>query len=404
MSSSNVPDITWTAAGLIIPTDAEILTGVQADINQAFGGNLNPALSTPQGQLASSTAAIVSDKNAAVAYITNQVDPQYAQDRFQDAIGRIYFLTRNPATATAVQCTLTGLAGAVIPAGTFAQDTNQNTYAATEDITIGSGGTVTGEFQNILTGPIPCPPGTLTQVYQAIPGWDAITNATAGTLGQNVESRADFEFRRKNSVAVNAHGSNQAVYGAVFSVADVLDVYVIDNPTSATVNTGATNYPMLPHSLYVAVVGGLAADIATAIWTKKDLGCDTNGNTSVTVVDESGYSYPQPSYNIKFEIPAYLPILFAVNIVNNPLLPANITSLIQTQILAQFNGTNGGLRERIGGEIFASRYYGPVALADPNVSILSILIGTTEATLNSALVGIDQAPTVSASNIVVNLI
>jgi len=404
MCPSSVPELSWTPAGLVLPLETDILAGVQADINAAFGGVLNPGLSTPQGQLASSEAAIIADKNSQIAYITNQVDPQYAQDRFQDAIGRIYFLTRNPATATAVQCVLTGLVGAVIPAGTFAQDTNGNTYAATQTITIGAAGTVVGEFQNIVTGPIPCPAGTLTQVYQAIPGWDKINNLSAGVIGQNVESRSDFELRRSNSVAANAHGSVQAVYGAVFSVTGVLDAYVLDNPSSVPLIVGPTNYTLLPHSLYVAAVGGIAADIANAIWTKKDIGCDTNGNTTVVVVDPSGYSNPKPSYNVKFEVPTPLPILFAVNIANSPLLPANIASLVQAQIIAQFNGTNGNLRERIGGEIFVSRYYGPVSSADPNVSVVSIQIGTSTANLNTLQVGIDQVPIVNTSNIAVTLV
>ena len=404
MCPSSVPELSWNPAGLVLPLETDILAGVQADINAAFGGVLNPGLSTPQGQLASSEAAIIADKNSQIAYITAQVDPQYAQDRFQDAIGRIYFLTRNPATATAVQCVLTGLVGAVIPAGTFAQDTSGNTYAATQTITIGAAGTVVGEFQNIVTGPVPCPAGTLTQVYQSIPGWDKINNPAAGTIGQNVESRADFEFRRKNSVAVNAHGSLPSIYGAVFAVANVLDVYALENPASTPLIVGPTNYSLLPHSLYIAVVGGASADIAEAIWTKKDVGCDTNGNTTVVVVDPSGGSLPYPTYNIKFQIPTAIPILFAVSIANNSLLPANIAALIQTQIIAQFNGTNGSLRERIGAEIFASRYYGPVSQADPNVSVVSIQVGSTTANQNTLQVGIDQAPVINASNIVVTLV
>ena len=87
--STNVPSIVWTPEGIILPTDAEILSGIQADINQSFGGGVNPSLSTPQGQIASSDAAIIADKNSAIAYIANKVDPLYAQGRFQDAIGRI---------------------------------------------------------------------------------------------------------------------------------------------------------------------------------------------------------------------------------------------------------------------------------------------------------------------------
>lgn len=404
MSLSSVPKIQFTAAGLVIPAETDILAGVQADMNAAFGGGLNPALETPQGQLASSQAAVIGDKNNEVALIVNQVDPQYAADRFQDAIGRIYFLTRKPATPTAVTATLGGIAGTVIPAGTFAQDTDGNTYALSGAATIGPTGTVDADFQNIQTGPIPCAAGTLTSVYQAVPGWDTITNAADGTMGANVESRSDFEYRRKNSVALNGKGTPQAIYAEVFALADVLDVYVKDNPTNATVNTGSTNYPIAAHSIYVAAVGGTDVEVATAIWRKKDVGCDYNGNTSVTIVDDSGYSYPQPTYTVKFERPAALPVLFAVSLVNDPSLPSDIVQRVKDAIIARFNGTDGTVRERIGALILASRYYVAVVGVASNVSLISVLIGTVTATLSQITVGIDQKPTLSAADIAVTLV
>lgn len=401
---SSVPKIEFTAAGLVVPTETAILAGVQADMNAAFGGGLNQALETPQGQLASSQTAVIGDKNNEVVLIVNQIDPQYADGRFQDAIGRIYFLTRKPATPTAVTATLTGIAGTVVPAGTLAQDTSGNTYACSGNATIGVGGTVDAEFQNIVTGPIPCAAGTLTQVYQAVAGWDAITNAADGTMGSDVESRTDFEYRRKNSVALNGRSTPNAIYAAVFDVDDVLDVYVIDNPTGSVVDTGATDYPVAAHSVYVAVVGGVDEDIAQAIWSKKDVGCDYNGNTSVTVTDNSGYSYPKPTYTVKFERPSALPVLFAVQLVDDPSLPSDIVALVKAAIIARFNGTDGTTRERIGSTIFASRYYGAVTAAASNVSLISVLIGTVTATLTQVAVGIDQKPTLSASDISVTLV
>ena len=403
-SPSSVPKIQFTPAGLVIPAETDILAGVQADMNAAFGGGLNPGLETPQGQLASSQAAVIGDKNNEVALIVNQVDPQYSADRFQDAIGRIYFLTRKPATPTAVTATLGGIAGTVIPAGTFAQDTDGNTYALSGAATIGPTGTVDADFQNIQTGPIPCAASTLTSVYQAIPGWDTITNAADGTMGSNVESRADFEYRRKNSVALNGKGTPQAIYAEVFALTDVLDVYVKDNPSGDTVLVGSTNYPMLPHSVYVAVVGGTDVDIAEAIWRKKDAGCDYNGNTSVTVTDDSGYNYPQPTYVVKFERPAALPVKFAVTLVDDVTLPSNIVQLVKDAIVARFNGADGTTRERMGSLILASRYYGAVVAVATNVSLISVLIGTDTPTLSQVSVGIDQKPTSSASDISVTLV
>ena len=399
---SSVPKIEFTAAGLVIPQETDILTGVQADYNAAFGGNLNSALETPQGQLASSHTAVIADKNSEFAYIVNQIDPQYADGRFQDAIARIYCLTRKPATSTSVTVDLIGANGATIPEGTFAQDTNGNTYACAGTVSIGSTGTVAATFNNVDTGPIPCAAGTLTQIYQAISGWDAITNPTDGVLGSNAESRADFEYRRQNSVFINAKGSLGSIYAAVFNITDVIDVYATENNTDAAILVGSTNYSLLPHSLYVAVEGGVNSEIADAIWIKKDTGCNYNGNTSVIVTDTS-YSSPQPTYTIKFNRPSLVPILFAISIVSNPSLPSDIIQQIKTAIIKRFNGQDGTNRERIAGIVYASRYYSAVAALD-DIAIVSILIGTSTATLTSITNGIDQMPTITASNITVTLI
>lgn len=404
MSVSSVPALEFLDSGLSVPEETAVLSGVFADINAAFGGGLNPNLETPQGQLATTLAAIIADKNTEFAYFVNQVDPQYASGSFQDAIARIYFLSRKPATSTVVTATIIGVVGATIPAGALAKDTSGNLYALSADTTIPATGSIDAVFACAETGPIACPAGTLTNVYQAVTGWDAVTNPSDGVIGSVEESRADFETRRKNSVAVNSKGAVPSVYGSVAELDNVTDVYVTENTSGATVPTGETSYPLLAHSIYVAVVGGLDADIAQAIWTKKDVGCDYNGNTSVTVTDDSGYSYPVPSYEVKFERPAETPVYFAVQIADNAMLPSDITEQVQAAIVARFTGADGAARERIGSSIFASRYYGPISSISSEVAIISVQIGTV--TANSLIVplGIDQVPTIDTANISVSLV
>ena len=46
----------------------------------------------------------------------------------------------------------------------------------------------------------------------------------------------------------------------MFDVDNVLDCYIIDNPTGAAVLTGSTNYSVAAHSIYVAAVGGTDAE------------------------------------------------------------------------------------------------------------------------------------------------
>jgi hypothetical protein len=403
--TTNVPNLEFTPEGLVLPTEAAILAGVQADYNDAFGGNLNPALETPQGQLASSTAAIIAAKNAAIAELTNQVNPDTASGAYQDAIARIYFLDRSPGAPTVVQCECRGALGTTIPVGAQAIDTSGNRYLSTLGGTIDASGLITLPFANTLSGPIPCPAGTLNAIYQAIPGWDSINNPADGALGQDVESQSAFAYRRQQSVALNARGSLPSIYAAVFDVDDVIDVYVTENTTGGVVNKGSTNYPLAPHSLYVAVVGGNAQEIAQAIWTKKDVGCDYNGNTTVVVTDQSGYLPPFPTYSVKFEIPPSLPIKFSVDLAADPGLPVDIVQQVKAQIIAAFNGELPNTsRVRIGSLLLASKFYGPVSNIGPEVSVLSILVGSATPTLTNLLIGIDQAPTIADADIAVNLV
>ena len=89
--TTNVPPIVFTPTGLVLPPESDVLAGVQQDVNAAFGGNLNPALNTPQGQLSTSQAAVISASNNLFAQFVNQIDPDTADGFMQDAkIGRAH--------------------------------------------------------------------------------------------------------------------------------------------------------------------------------------------------------------------------------------------------------------------------------------------------------------------------
>ena len=128
--TTSVPAPVLDATGFIMPEEADMLTGVLADINAAFGNTLNTDLSTPQGQLAMSLTAILGDAYDQFLALANGVDPARAEGRMQDAIGRIYFMSRLPATPTTVTCICTGAAGTVIPQGALIKDQSGNSYTA----------------------------------------------------------------------------------------------------------------------------------------------------------------------------------------------------------------------------------------------------------------------------------
>lgn len=376
--ATNVPSPTFGPQGFLPADETSILNGVMQDMNVAFGGNLNTNLETPQGQLAASKAAIISNAQQVFCFYTNQVDPNYAVGRMQDAIGRIYFLDRFPAKATVVTAVCTGASGVIIPVGTLAQAADGNIYTCTDGGTISSFGTVTLTFECNTVGPIACPAGTLNKIYRAILGWDSITNPTDGVIGNSTETRYAFEERRKQSVAQNAKGFLPSILGSVLSIDGVLDAYTTENPTNGTVVIGGKS--LTAHSLYVAVVGGTDEAVAEAIWSKKSPGCDYIGNTTVTIEDNNPLlSPPYPTYDVKFERPVSLPVIFQVTIADSTLVPSNAAALIQEALISAFAGEDGGPRARIGGIIYASRFYAAVAKLGVWAQIVYLKIGSTNA-------------------------
>jgi hypothetical protein len=332
--TTNVPQIQWTSAGFLAPSGPSVLAGVQLDISGAFGSALSYGLTTPQGQLAQSWGAIIANTYSTVIYYANNFDPAYASGRFQDALGRLIpGFARQPSEPTALQIICNGAQGVQIPIGALVQDINLNLYQCVQAGTIPVGGAITLSFAAVVPGPLAVP-ATVT-LTQLIPGWDSAT-VLSGAIGRNVESRAAFETRRQDSVAGNSFGPVGAIIGAVAEVPGVLDYYGVANPTNGTVVINGVS--IAAYSTYICVAGGAPAAVAQAIWSKKSPGSPMVGNTTVTVYDSNPlYSAPVP-YQITYEIPPALQVLFKVVVANGPLVPSTFQTQIQSAILAAFSG------------------------------------------------------------------
>ncbi|KAK0359783.1 hypothetical protein LTR94_029908, partial [Friedmanniomyces endolithicus] len=235
--------------------------------------------------------------------------------------------------------------------GSLAQATDDTIYQSVSAATIGGSGSVSVLFEALTPGPISCPAGSLSKIYRVVSGWDAITNPADGIVGRDAESRAEFEARRQASVAANARNILGAIRGAVLNVDSVIDAYVTENDTASAVTVGGVS--IAARSIYVCAYGGSDADVARAIWSKKPPGCGYTGSTTATVTDtDSGYVAPYPTYSVKFQRPAALPIHFAVSIANGPQVPSDAAMQVKNAIVAAFNGEDGGQSARIGATIY----------------------------------------------------
>ena len=342
MAATNVPQVSFGAAGFSAPSTTQVLTGVIADLQAAFGGVLNlsitntNSLATPQGQWATSWSASITNSNNSFLLLSQQTDPSYAMGQWQDAIGNIYFITRKPAQPTSLQVSCNGANGTPIPSFPVAatvQDTAGNIYQCVQAGTIPASGSIVLSFACTVAGPITVPQTIVP--FQTIPGFDSAT-VISGVQGINVESRSEFETRRQDSVAGNSLGAIGSIIGAVAGLSGVIDYYGFNNNTANPVTFNGVT--VAAYSIYICVAGGVPSAIAQAIFSKKGPGAPMTGNTTITAYDSNPlYVTPQP-YSITYQTATPLQFIFSVTIANSPIVPSNALVQVQAALLAAFTG------------------------------------------------------------------
>lgn len=318
-------------SGVILPDTSNILTEVENEYKSAFGSDLIVTPDTPQGVLITaetlSRDAVVRN-NAALA---NQINPNIAGGVFLDAICALSGLQRDAATKTVVTATIAGVPATLIPAGSRAQTPQNNVFETTGDFTIGGGGTVSATFQAVEFGPIPCPIGELSQIVDAVTGWETVTNPGAGTLGTNTQSDVSLRTLRRLTLAGQGTALPEAIISAVYKVPEVKSMTFRENieASSETID----GVLMVAHSIYCCVDGGTDEDVATAILSKKSLGANYNGAETVNVVDAASGQ----TYAVKFDRPTEVPIEIRTTVKNTDALVDPVVAC-RTAILAFVNG------------------------------------------------------------------
>lgn len=362
---------------------------------------LNTNSESPAGQIIDSMAVLVTAKDAEFLEMANQFNPKVASGIFQDAIGAIYFLQRKIAEPTVVTCQLSGLYGTIIPAGSVIQNDDGVKLESVGAVTIGADGTAEVEFQTIDTGPITIGAGTCNKIITVIAGWDAVTNAVAGTIGQDVEGRFAFEKRRELSVAFNSHGSRLSLQSALSALTGVLDCLVLENKTNSSVTKlGVT---IAPHSVAICIYGGTDDDIAECIYNKLDAGCGTTGETQVSYTSSDNVVN---SYNIIR--PAATNIYITVTLNKTANTQSTVVEDVQNAIYNDFYGNDensGNTRRKCGSTIYASSFSVAVIKTAKVTDLVSIYIGVTSSPADNAItLNADEEPVIDLANITVNVV
>lgn len=392
-----IPKPTVTDKGIIAPSSEEVLQGLWTMFVTAFGSDIAQVLNTPQGQISTSLTASFRDRDDQMIQLMNQIDPQYATGIWQDAIAKLYFLTRQGATRSRAQVTFFGLAGSIIPQGFQLQDQAGNIWSLLTQATILPTGETSAIVECQTIGAISASPNTITIIVQALAGVDRVENPSAAIAGRPEESRDDFEIRRADSVSNNAKNTDSSVRGSVANLPNVIDVWVKSNHTTAPVTMGVTNYPVPQHSILASVMGGIDYDIAWQILVKAGSGCGFAGNTTVTVTDDDALSIITPEYDVLFLRPTSTTVKFKITFFDITQLSFQNQQDIKNAILTALS--SGRTRARIAQNLRAVQYV-PAVTSATDLELISIEVSLDGATWVDRLeFGVDQFPVCSLDDI-----
>ncbi len=385
--------------GLIASSALEVKSDVEAVWQSAFestGKTVDTSPTTIQGQLITSETASVVNKDNEILYLANQFNLNTADDIFLDALAKIYFIERQQALPTIVTCTCVGLQNVLIPQGAIVATDNNVQLRLTEGVSIGADGTTSAIFETVETGAIIINANTVINIVTQIPGWDSVDNQTAGVTGRIKEPRVTFIRRIKNSVAINAVGTVNALYANIANVSGVVALNILENDTTEPLEILGVTIP--PHSICISVFGGDNSAIAETIYLKKDAGCGTFGNTEISYTDSR---YIERKYNIYRPTPTAIAV--EVDVVYNVDLPGSVETLVKQAVLNNFNGETGLQPVQMAQTLYSTRFISDI-LAVGVTDLASVKVafkGGTPAESIDLLV--TQMPTLNADDIKVNI-
>ena len=279
------------STGTIVPDTSTTRESVVVEFRGVFGQDLITDDETPEGAWINAETTSRQSVARNNANLANQINPNLAGGPFLDAIWALTGGGRTTATRSTVTATVTGIANTQIPAATRAATTDGNQFRAVNTITIPISGTATGAaFESVDTGPVAGGVNTLTNIVDAVLGWETITNPTAAIPGVAQESDEDSRNRRRRTLGLQGRSVAAAVTANLTAIPGVRSLAFRENITNTTMVVDGIS--LLPHSVWACVDGGADVAIAGALLRSKTAGANWNGAQSQAVTEPvSGQSY-----------------------------------------------------------------------------------------------------------------
>jgi uncharacterized phage protein gp47/JayE len=387
------------STGVITVDTSEILDDVTTEFQDALGSDINTDSSSPEGRMIDAEAGARSAVAAALAEMANQINPNYAEGVFLDAIYALMGGERDQAEQSTVTCTLTGVSGTIVSAGSYVEDTEGQQWELVDETTIPSGGSVDASFRSVEYGAISADAGTITKISTAVVGWETVTNASAAVEGKEEQSDVSTRYQRKVEIGKNSRAGSYSVIAAVSALEGVGSLVYRENYND--VETVIDGVSIAAHSSYLCVYGGVDSEIAEAYYTAK-AGCG-----GFTGTELSTYTDPNSLQDIPVKFARPDEISLTVSVTATVTSSSDAVADIQDAVIAYASGEVDGFDGFVVGAD-VSPFEMAAAINDQMAAafVRSIEIGLSLGATSPGTFGIEiyQIATISSDNITVTLV
>lgn len=348
--------------GIHQPDFAACLTYFQMAYRNIYGQDIYLGNDSQDGQFLSLVALALHESNGTTVAAYNAFSPLTAQGNGLSSVVKINGIRRKVATYSTCDLLIVGQANAGIING-VARDLNGVAWALPATVVIPPSGQILLTATCLTIGAIAAAAGTITDIATPTLGWQSVTNPSAATPGQPVETDSALRQRQALSTALPAQTLLGSLVGALLAISGVNAVQAYENDTRVQDANG------LPGNCISLVVdGGDAATIAQVIAAKKGP-ANTYGDVIKSVSDAVGIPH-----RIAFFRPTLVPVAWYLTVRAKRGYTADVEGAIQAALAAYVNSLAIGEDLQI-----SSAYPAAVLAGDVRAGTFELLGGTLRA-------------------------
>lgn len=361
----------------------DIFTSMEGKAKEVFGETANTSERSPLGLLLRVVAW-------ALARLWQDTEQVYNSGYINTAIGNnldrlgpyvgVTRITEQYATGSVI---LTGTPGYIVPAG-FRLGAGDIYFETDADNPIGSGGTVTATVTAVSPGQSGnLAAGMIADIVNPNADVSSVNNLQPTEGGREKETDEEFRDRFTQSVSTGGSGTVDSIRGIILGVKGVRAATVVENVSMVPDSAGRPG-----KSFEAYVLGGTAADIGAAIFSKKAAGIESHGNESVTVMDLGGNAH-----EVHFSYAQTIDLAMRVTIDTTSSYPADGAALLKTALIKYVGG------EDADGQLYAGLTMGADVVVSRMIATALTIPGVDDAAIELSL---DGGSTWFAHNVTIN--